>query len=230
MADLIESILLHALETHASDLFLTADKVPSYRICGNIVFPPDGIPVPGSEIDNFRCRVLSPDAEKGYQHTGTADASWSFPTGERFRLNFFASANGPATAVRPILSGNQLNIAELNLPPVLETLCREQRGLILITGSTGSGKSTTLGAIINQINQTQGKHILTIEDPIEFLHPNVKSLVSQREVSSHSGGFGEAMRSAMRENPDVIVIGEIRDLDTMKAALNASLTDRKSVV
>ncbi|MBE6371611.1 MAG: PilT/PilU family type 4a pilus ATPase [Lentisphaerae bacterium] len=224
MADLIESILLHALETHASDLFLTADKVPSYRICGNIVFPPDGVPVPGAEIDRFRCRVLSPEAETAYLHDGTADASWSFPSGERFRLNFFTSAGGPAMAIRPILSGNQLNITELNLPPVLETLCKEQRGLILITGSTGSGKSTTLGAIINQINQTQGKHILTIEDPIEFLHPNAKSLVSQREVSSHSGGFGAAMRSAMRENPDVIVIGEIRDLDTMQAALNASLT------
>ena len=224
MADLIGSILLKALDIHASDLFLTSGEIPGFRICGNIVFPPDGTPVPGSDIDRFRNQVLSPKAETDYQHAGTADASWSFPTGERFRLNFFTSANGPAIAIRPILPGNRLNITELNLPPVLESLCREQRGLILITGSTGSGKSTTLGAIINQINQTQEKHILTIEDPIEFLHPNIKSLVSQREISSHSGGFGDAMRCAMRENPDVIVIGEIRDLDTMQAALNASLT------
>lgn len=224
MADLIESVLLYALEKNASDLFLTADKKPSYRIGGNVVFLPDGIPVPGSEIDRFRLQVLRPEMEASYQHVGTADASWSFPTGERFRLNFFTSANGPAIAVRPILSGNQLDIETLNLPPILETLCREPRGLILITGSTGSGKSTTLGAIINQINQTQEKHILTIEDPIEFLHVNQKSLISQREVSSHSGGFSEALRSALRENPDVIVIGEIRDLDTMQAALNASLT------
>ena len=224
MADLIESILLKALNTHASDLFLTAGKIPGFRICGSIVFPPDGIPVPGAEIDRFRNLVLGSKDENVYQHAGTADASWSFPTGERFRLNFFTSANGPAIAIRPILPGNRLNITELDLPPVLESLCREQRGLILITGSTGSGKSTTLGAIINQINQTQKKHILTIEDPIEFLHPNIKSLVSQREINSHTGGFGDAMRSAMRENPDVIVIGEIRDLDTMQAALNASLT------
>ncbi|MBQ6597221.1 MAG: PilT/PilU family type 4a pilus ATPase, partial [Lentisphaeria bacterium] len=224
MENLIEAILVHAVEYHASDLFLTADKVPSYRICGKIVFAQDGIVVPGAEIDRFRSLVLSPEAEAGYRKTGTADASWSSPAGERFRLNFFTSANGPAIAVRPIRSGHHLNITELNLPPVLETLCKEQRGLILVTGSTGSGKSTTLGAIINQINQTQEKHILTIEDPIEYLHPNVKSLVSQREIGLLSGGFGEAMRGALRENPDVIVIGEIRDLDTMQAALSAALT------
>ena len=224
MSKLIENILLKALSLNASDLFITAGKKPSCRIHGKISFSTEMDTVSEADVCKFRVQVLLPENEKLYQQCGTADASWTLPSGERFRLNFFTSANGSSIAVRPILPGNRLNITELNLPPVLESLCREQRGLILITGSTGSGKSTTLGAIINQINQTQEKHILTIEDPIEFLHPNIKSLVSQREISSHSGGFGDAMRCAMRENPDVIVIGEIRDLDTMQAALNASLT------
>jgi len=224
MADLIESILLKALNIHASDLFLTADQIPSYRICGDIVFPPDETPVPKAAIDEFRKQVLSQNAETGYQQTGTADASWSFLSGERFRMNFFTSANGPAIAIRPIRSGNDLSISALQLPPLLEKLCGEPRGLILITGSTGSGKSTTLGSMINQINRTQNKHILTIEDPIEFLYRNEKSLVSQREVNPQTGGFAEAMRNALRENPDVIVIGEMRDVETIQAAVRASLT------
>ena len=224
MSKLIENILLKALSLNASDLFITAGKKPSCRIHGKISFSTEMDTVSEADVCKFRVQVLLPENEKLYQQCGTADASWTLPSGERFRLNFFTSANGSSIAVRPILPGNRLNITELNLPPVLESLCREQRGLILITGSTGSGKSTTLAAMINYINQNLQKHILSIEDPIEFLHENRKSLVSQREISSHSGGFAQAMRSALRENPDVIVIGEMRDLDTMQAALNASLT------
>ena len=224
MPDRIESVLLNALQLNVSDIFLSSGRVPAYRVCGDVVFPEGETPLSQEEIDLFRTRVLSPENERIYQASGSVDASLSLPSGERFRINFFTSFNGSAAAVRPIAAGNQMFFQELNLPPILENMCRESRGLILITGSTGSGKSTTLAAMINYINQNQQKHILSIEDPIEFLHENQQSLVSQREITSYSGGFAQAMRSALRENPDVIVIGEMRDLDTMQAALNASLT------
>ena len=220
----IENILLDALDREFSDLFLTAGNPPAPRIRGKIVFQPDQAVVSAAEIDDFRKLVLGGEGENTYRKTGAADASWPLPGSGRFRLNFFASARGPAAAVRPIHSARRLELKTLNLPPLLETLCGEPRGLILVAGSTGSGKSTTLAAMVNAINQTQQKHILTLEDPVEFLHENSKSLVSQREIHSHAGGFSEAMRSAMRENPDVIVVGEMRDLETMRAALNAALT------
>ena len=225
MQDSIEKILSETLQQQEiSDFFLTANSAPVLRIRGKIVFQPAASPVSSAEIDRFRKQVLGSEQEEAYQKTGAADASWSFPPSHRFRLNFFRTVNGPAAAVRPIRPASLLNLDELNLPSQLKTLCGESRGLILVTGSTGSGKSTTLAALVNTINQTREKHILTIEDPIEFLHKNEKSLVSQREINSHVSGFAEAMRSAMRENPDVIVIGEMRDLETMQAAVNASLT------
>ena len=224
MSKLIENILLKALSLNASDLFITAGKKPSFRIHGKISFSTEMDTVSEADVCKFRAQVLLPEKEKLYQQCGTADASWTLPSGERFRLNFFTSANGSSIAIRPIGSGNDLSISQLNLLPLLETLCCESRGLILVTGSTGSGKSTTLGAMINQINRTQEKHILTIEDPIEFLYKNEKSLISQREVNPRTGGFAAAMRNALRENPDVIVIGEMRDVETIQAAVSASLT------
>ena len=224
MSKLIENILLKALSLGASDLFITAGKKPSCRIHGKITFSTDMDAVSEADVSKFRVQVLLPENEKLYQQCGTADASWTLPSGERFRLNFFTSANGSSIAIRPIHSGNELSISDLKLPELLENLCSEPRGLILITGSTGSGKSTTLGAMINQINRTQEKHILTIEDPIEFLYKNEKSLISQREVNPRTGGFAAAMRNALRENPDVIVIGEMRDVETIQSAVSASLT------
>ena len=224
MAAVIEEILHTASAQEISDLFLTAEQPPVWRVRGKIAFRPTEETIPAAEIDRFRLQVLGPENEKKYLKEGTADASWTLHSSERFRLNFFTSINGPAIAVRPIYPGSRLDLKNLNLPELLESLCRESRGLILVTGSTGSGKSTTLAAMVNQINQTLEKHILTLEDPIEFLHKNNRSLISQREINSHALGFAEAMRSAMRENPDVIVSGEIRDLDTMQAAINASLT------
>ena len=224
MSDKIENVLSGALKQDISELFLAGGRPPVPRIRGKIVFQPDQSAVSALEIDNFRKHVLGDEGENSYQQTGAADASWSLSGSERFRINFYATARGPAAAVRPIYSGSRLDLKKLNLPPLLESLCREPRGLILVAGSTGSGKSTTLAAMVNTINQTQEKHILTLEDPIEYLHENGKSLVSQREIHSHADGFSEAMRSAMRENPDVIVVGEMRDLETMRAALNAALT------
>ena len=211
-------------QLEVSDWFFAAGQPPAMRMLGKITFQQEMSPVPAEEIDLFRASVLGPENEKIYQETGSADISFSLSGPERFRLNFFTSARGPAVAVRPIYSAGKLDLKKLNLPSLLESFCGESRGLILVTGSTGSGKSTTLAAMINWINQNREKHILTIEDPIEYLHENRKSLISQREVHFLSGGFAGAMRSALRENPDVIVIGEMRDLETVQAAVNAALT------
>jgi twitching motility protein PilT len=143
---------------------------------------------------------------------------------ERFRLNFYATLQGSAFVARPLCAGSTLFPDALNLPPVLMSLCEQPRGLILVVGSTGSGKSTTLATMVNHINRTASKHILTLEDPIEFLHEDCQSLVSQREINVHAENFASALRSGLRENPDVIVVGEMRDTETVQVAVSAALT------
>ncbi|MBO4649352.1 MAG: PilT/PilU family type 4a pilus ATPase [Lentisphaeria bacterium] len=224
MSGMIESILQNADKREISDLFLAAGKKPALRIHGQVVPQEDLASVPAEELDKFRSRMLSPGNEKFYQQKGSADASGTLPSGERFRLNFYTTSSGPAAAIRMIHSSRNLSFRTLELPAPVEALAKEPRGLILVTGTTGSGKSTTMAAIINEINRTKKKHILTLEDPIEYLHQDILSRISQREIDSHTTGFGEAMRGAMRENPDVIVIGEMRDLETVSAAVNAALT------
>ncbi|OQA87011.1 MAG: Twitching mobility protein [Lentisphaerae bacterium ADurb.Bin242] len=224
MSDPIQSLLKKALSPGISDLFVGANKVPAFRIKGKVVLEDGYPPVPAAVIDEFRRQAVGEKGEKYYEENGTCDASFSFSRSERFRLNFYTTIVGPALAARPVQSGNELDMDQLNLPPILKELCDSPRGLILVAGSTGSGKSTTLGAIINRINQRYEKHILTIEDPIEFLHTNGKSLISQREINSNAVSFVDALRSALRENPDVIVIGEMRDTETMQVAINAALT------
>ena len=224
MQDYVTQILSMTYEDEVSDLFLTAGKPPAMRIHGKVMVKRAMAPVTSEQLDQFRISVLTPENEDLYQRKGTADSSCVLAGGERFRLNFFTSAAGPAAAIRPIYSAKDLTVSSLNLPPVLEKLCEQSRGLILVTGTTGSGKSTTMAAILNTINKTQQKHILTIEDPIEYLHESNQSLFSQREIDSAKTGFSEAMRAAMRENPDVIMIGEMRDLETVSAALEAALT------
>ncbi len=224
MSDPIQSLLKKALSPGISDLFVGANKVPAFRIKGKVVLEEGYPPVPAAVIDEFRRQAVGEKGEKYYEENGTCDASFSFSRSERFRLNFYTTIVGPALAARPVQSGNELDMDQLNLPPILKELCDSPRGLILVAGSTGSGKSTTLGAIINRINQRYEKHILTIEDPIEFLHTNGKSLISQREINSNAVSFVDALRSALRENPDVIVIGEMRDTETMQVAINAALT------
>lgn len=213
-----------ALKYKASDLFVSSGKHPGLRINEEISFTEN---IPGIDpevIDHFRQSCLSASAEKNYQETGGADAS--FCIGEnRFRINFFDSINGPCLVARPIRNGADCNFADLSLPQkTMQEIASNRRGLVIVTGTTGSGKSTTMSAIINFINSTANKHILTLEDPIEFIHKDRLSIVSQREIGKLKGGFAEALRNAMRENPDVIVVGEIRDADTVSTAISAALT------
>ncbi|MBO7146457.1 MAG: PilT/PilU family type 4a pilus ATPase [Lentisphaeria bacterium] len=223
MTDIIQNYLHEALVQGISDVFFSAGKTPAFRQKGRVIQTHDA-PLPAEEIDQFRRMVIGSRGEEQYERTGSYDSSYSLTREERFRINFFSTVCGPSMAARPIRSGNDLDLEKLHLPSILQQICSVPRGLILVTGSTGSGKSTTLGALINLINRTEEKHILTIEDPIEFLHDNQKSLLSQREINSNVVSFAEALRSALRENPDVIVIGEMRDQETITIALNAALT------
>lgn len=220
----ISELLAAAVSKKASDLFLTAGKKPAFRVHAEVVTDPRFAAVTAEEIEEFRHRVIGETGELEYRAKGGYDASYTLGGQERYRLNFFSSLGGPGLAVRPILSGNDLYFPDLNLPEILPELCSAQRGLILISGSTGCGKSTTLSAMVNHINSNFHRHILTIEDPIEYMHTDKESFVTQREISDSIGGFSQALKFALRENPDVIVIGEMRDMETIQVAIAASMT------
>ncbi len=160
-------------------------------------------------------------AQQQLEEKDGADFAYSIPGVSRFRVNVFRHIGGLGAVLRAIPS-KALTLEQLNMPQAVRSLCRVNNGLILVTGKTGSGKSTTLAAMIDDINAREKGHILTIEDPIEFVHPRKNCLVSQREVGLHSPGFAEALHSALREDPDVVLVGELRDLETMSIAVTAA--------
>ena len=219
----IKELLDQTTVNHASDLFITAGKVPYFRKYGKVV-PADKEIITVEQVDAFRTEILLPDAEKTFQGNGSFDAGITLPHGGRFRINFLMQQAKPALVARPVPIGNRLSFEELNLPKSIAELTKCQRGLILISGAAGSGKSTTMAAMINLINDTAQKHIVSIEDPIEFIHHDNKSLITQREVGADTVSFAESLKNVVRESPDVIVIGEMRDLATMQTAITAALT------
>ena len=220
----LENWLMEAVQRGASDLFAVAGKPPALRVDGVIRRQEPAPAVTAADVERFRRQVLGSEGEARYAAEGAADASWKCAGAGRFRLNFLQTLNGPMVAARPVGDGGALEFGALNLPPVLAGLCTAPRGLILLTGSTGCGKSTTLGAMVNHLNRTEARHIITIEDPVEFVHHDQLALITQREISSDVQSFSAALREAMRENPDVIVIGELRDAETVLVAVNAALT------
>lgn len=213
-----------ALELGASDLFLTAGKIPAFRCFGRVTRSDRfGIAPTEEEMTVFRRGVLAERKEEHYQNSGACDASAVI--GEvRYRLNFFNVQGAASLVARPLRRGDELEFADLELPPVLRDFASERRGLVLVAGAAGNGKSTTLSAMINYINRNFARHIVTVEDPVEYLHADFQSVVAQREIDSDALSFADALRSAVRESPDVIVIGEMRDLDSMRIALSAALT------
>ena len=216
----IEKILQKALNDNSSDVFVTVGKLPAYRITGRVLPDETDSVFTQEEMDEFIQLALTPAQLEEFKERQTVDASLNCGNGVRFRLNFFVTTNGQAVSMRPLKNGDELTIEALNLPPVVQSLGDNHNGIILIVGATGHGKSSTMGTIINYINQSYCKHIISVEDPVEYTYSDQKSLMSQREISD--GDFGGAMRSLVRENPDVIVIGEIRDEVTLKAALAAA--------
>jgi twitching motility protein PilT len=218
----IAELLLTTLEQKGSDLHLSVGLPPSIRIHGDI----EPLPMPVLGRDDTRALVLGimNDAQKA-RFEGTKDIDFSLDFGDsgRFRVNSFFGRGGVGAVFRVIPSRIR-SVQELGLPPIVSRLGEFERGLVLVTGPTGSGKSTTLAALIDQINQERKGHILTIEDPIEFVHSHKGCVVNQREISTHTESFGSALRAALREDPDVILVGEMRDLETISLAVSAAET------
>ena len=218
----IRDLLKQMSDENASDLFLTAGKKPYIRK-NTIIESLDMEVYTPEQINEFRKSVLLPASEKLFQESGSFDAGITFDIGMRFRINFFLQQGVPGFVSRLVPSG-ALEFKELLLPEVIAKFAEAPRGLVLIVGAAGSGKSTTMAAMLNHINKKYPKHIITIEDPIEFIHLENKSLITQREVGADTVSFADALRHVVRESPDVIFIGEMRDFDTMQTAISAALT------
>ncbi|MEI6668392.1 MAG: type IV pilus twitching motility protein PilT [Acidobacteriota bacterium] len=218
----LTDLLRKAIEVDASDLHVTAGSPPQVRVRGSLVRLdlPDLTP---AETKQLAYSVLTDAQKKRFEETFELDLSFGMRNLARFRCNVF-SQRGAVGAVFRVIPDQIRNFRELGLPSVVATLADRPRGLVLVTGPTGSGKSTTLAAMIDKINIERHHHILTIEDPIEYIHPHKNCLVNQRELLGDTQTFGAALRSALREDPDVVYIGEMRDLDTVESALRIAET------
>ena len=218
-----EEMVRLAVEEGASDIHLASYNYPSYRKNGKIINYP-GCPVLDEEsVLEYIDEVLEPADYLDFTNTGDIDASYQFENIARFRVNAFKQRHGAALVMR-IIKMNPPKLASLNLPQSISKILNLQEGLVLVTGPTGSGKSTTLAGLINEINQRENLHIITIEDPVEYMHEPAKCIINQREVGSDSETYSAALKSALREDPDIILMGEIRDLESMSIALRAAET------
>ena len=207
----------------ASDLHLTVGSPPAVRVRGDIHPVEDLAPLTAEQTQQLLYRILSTEQQKRLEIDRQIDVSYSIPGVARFRVNVFFRQESLSAAFR-LIPQKILSLEELGLPASLHELSERPRGLVLVTGPTGSGKSTTLASLIDEVNRTRSAHILTIEDPIEFLHSHRRSIVNQREIGSDASGFAVALRAALRQDPDVILLGEMRDLETIATALTAAET------
>ncbi|MDH3637124.1 MAG: type IV pilus twitching motility protein PilT [Gammaproteobacteria bacterium] len=218
----ISELLAFAYKKNASDLHLSSGLPPLIRVDGDIkrinVDPLDERVVHSMIYD-----IMNDKQQKDFEEFLENDFSFELPNIARFRVNAFNQQRGPSAVFRTIPS-MVLSLDQLNSPQVFRELSLKPRGLVLVTGPTGSGKSTTLAAMVNHVNESLYAHVLTIEDPIEFVHTSKNCLINQRELGPHTLGFSEALRSALREDPDVILVGEMRDLETIRLALTAAET------
>ena len=220
---LINDLLKIAVDRSASDLHLKVGAPPVIRVDGTLIPLAELRPLMQEETVAMAFSIMSARQKEKFKNNFEIDIAYSVPTLGRFRCNIFQQ-RGTVGLVLRVIPQKIRTIKELLLPPVIERICQEQRGLILCTGTTGSGKSTTLASMIDLINATRNEHIMTIEDPIEFLHRDRKSIINQREVDVDTKGFSIALRSALRQDPDVILVGEMRDYETIETALVAAET------
>ena len=218
----ITDLLAFGVKNKASDLHLSAGMSPMIRVHGDIrrINLPE---MSAEEVGNMVTSVMNDHQRKLFQQDLEVDFSFELPNVARFRVNAFTSNRGPAAVFRTIPS-TVLTLEDLRAPRIFQKIADNPRGLVLVTGPTGSGKSTTLAAMLNHINENRHEHILTIEDPIEFVHESKKCLVNQREVHRDTQSFTNALRAALREDPDIILVGELRDLETIRLALTAAET------
>ncbi|HVO55413.1 MAG TPA: type IV pilus twitching motility protein PilT [Solirubrobacterales bacterium] len=219
----IKSALRTLVEREGSDLHIKVDSPPVARMHGELL-PLEGFGVLSAEdTEKALHDIAEPRSVAEFEEDGEADFAYALPEVSRYRVNVFKQ-RGAVSIVCRAIPFQIRSIDDLGLPEVVRTLAEEQRGIVLVTGTTGSGKSTTLAAMIDHINSTRARHIVTLEDPIEYLHPDKSSIINQREVGSDTKSFARAMRRVLRQDPDVILIGEMRDEETVRTALSAAET------
>lgn len=218
----IDAFLELVIKQGGSDLHLVAGNPPRIRLHGE-AYTVKYRELTSEETSELLLEIMPENIKVSYEQHGSVDFAYAVEGLARFRVNVFQHLGGVGAVFRAIPTDIK-TLNELGLPPALKNLCRQRKGLILVTGPTGSGKSTTLAAMIDMINRERKGHIITVEDPIEFLHENKSCLISQREIGSHTESFADALRSSLREDPDVILVGEMRDLETVHLALTAAET------
>ena len=216
----VDAFLELVVKQQGSDLHLVAGNPPRVRLNGD-TYEIKYRKLTTDEMQILLSEIMTDDEMKQFEQESNLDFAYDIPNLARFRVNTFKHLNGLGAVFR-VIPGKIQTLNELALPPVLKNLIRQRKGLILVTGPTGSGKSTTLAAMVDAINTERKGHIITIEDPIEFVHQNKSCLISQREVGQHTNSFASALHSALREDPNVILVGELRDLETVHMALTAA--------
>jgi twitching motility protein PilT len=218
----ITQLLAFGVEQGASDCHLSAAEPPMIRIHGDLK-KLDYPPLTKEDVHALVYDIMNDAQRKAFEETHECDFSFEMGTVARFRVNVFMQRKGEGAVFRTIPT-KILTLDQLEMPAILKQLCEKEKGLILVTGPTGSGKSTTLAGMVDYLNESFEGHILTVEDPIEFVHQSKKCLVNQRELGPHTNSFANALRAALREDPDVILVGEMRDLETIQLALTAAET------
>ncbi|MCX2887570.1 MULTISPECIES: PilT/PilU family type 4a pilus ATPase [Pseudomonas] len=218
----VTDLLARAMEAGASDLHLAAGQIPMQRVDGELQRM-NSPPLGADTLIEAMAGVLDDERRTQWAQGDELDMALELPVLGRFRVHLFRQLNGPAATFR-LIAGRIATLEELDLADVFQAVAQYRNGLILVGGPTGSGKSSTLATLLDQLNRERALHIITLEDPVEVIHSSQRSLVNQREVGRHSSGFAQGLRSALRQDPDVIMIGELRDLETIRLALRAAET------
>ena len=218
----LPQLLKALIDQGASDLHICADSPPRLRIDGKL-YPLDLPILTGQDTRQLCYSVLTDDQKRDFENSKELDLAFSVKNLARFRSNVYLERGFVSGAFR-VIPFKIHSLSDLSLPPIFETLCGLPRGLVLVTGPTGSGKSTTLAAMINHINESRQDHILTIEDPVEFMHSHKNSIITQRELGADTDSFARALKSALRQDPNVVMVGELRDLETVQLALTTAET------
>jgi twitching motility protein PilT len=219
----IDRLLVTMLERKASDLHISTGAPPMLRIDGEMLAIAGEKTLHAEAVQKALLPIVPPRNREEFQNSHDSDFAYELPGRARFRVNVFVDLHGMGAVFR-VIPTKILTVDDLALPKELLTLCHLPKGLVLVTGPTGSGKSTTLAALVDYINRNRSAHVITIEDPIEFVHPNKKCLVNQRQVGEHTDSFKRALRAALREDPDIVLLGEMRDLETVSIAIETAET------